>query len=118
MSSLKKIDKRKTRVRSKLKSKNRSSQPRIVVFRSNKNFYAQLINISGVVMKSFSSLQLSDSEIKGKKGCDIARIVGSNFAKLCVENGVKEAIFDKGGYLYTGRVRAFADSCREFGMQF
>ena len=115
---LKGFNKRKDRVRSQVKNRNKSGKPRIVVTRSNKNIYAQLIGIDGNVIKSFSSLLLEEKDLLKKKGIDIARLVGGNFAKLCVESGAKEVVFDKGAYLYSGRVKALAESCRQNGLKF
>lgn len=115
---LKGFNKRKERVRSQIKDRNKSGKPRIVVTRSNKNIYAQLISIDGKVIKSFSSLLLEEKDLSKKKGIDIAKLVGGNFAKLCVESGTKEVVFDKGAYLYSGRVKALAESCRQNGLKF
>lgn len=113
------LTRRKSRIRGKVKFNNKSNNPRIVVFRSNKNFYAQLVDSdSGNIVASFSSLNLNDKDKKGSKGIDIAKIVGENFAKSCLKNKVENVVFDKAAYLYGGRVKCFADSCRENGLKF
>ena len=109
---------RKIKVRNKLKKSNRGQRARISVFRSNKNIYAQLINISGNIVHSFSSLLLDEKDLKGAKGIDVAKIVGDKFGKICVDNGVKEVVFDRGSYKYIGRVKALAESCRKAGLKF
>ena len=118
LSPLSSFDKRKVRVRSKLKNRNKSNKARVVVYRSNKNISAQLIGISGNVTASYSSLALDKSKVKGKKGVDIAVLVGEEFAKICIKKGVNDAIFDKGAYLYNGRVKAFAEAARKAGLKF
>ncbi|MFT6333098.1 MAG: large subunit ribosomal protein L18 [Lentimonas sp.] len=110
--------KRQLRVRNNIKSKNKSLRSKISVFRSNKNIYAQLIDIEGRVLYSYSSMVADVKEIKGMKGVEIATFIGEKFAKICVEGGVKEVVFDKGSYLYSGRVKAVAEACRKAGLQF
>jgi large subunit ribosomal protein L18 len=116
--SLSSTSKRQFRVRNKIKQNNRGQRAKVSVFRSNKNIYAQLIDVSGKVLHSFSSTILDEKELKGAKGLDIAKLVGSKFAKGCVEKGVVEVVFDKGSYQYGGRVKALAESCREDGLKF
>lgn len=107
---------RKYRVRSKIAQNNKSGRPRIVVARSNKNFHAQLINAEGKVLADFSTLKIKDS--KKASGIEKAKIVGQEFAKVCLKAGVTEVVFDKGAYNYNGRVKAMAESCREGGLKF
>jgi large subunit ribosomal protein L18 len=109
-------ERRKFRVRNKLAKNNKSLRPRIVVSRSNQNIYAQLINIEGKVITSFSTL--SFEEDKKVSGIEKAKLVGKEFAKICLKSGVKEVVFDKGSYVYNGRVKALAEACREGGLQF
>ncbi len=116
--SLSSSEKRQIRVRNNIKKRNRGGRSRISVFRSNKNIYVQLIGIDGNVIHSCSSVTIDEKELKGAKGVDVAKIVGTKFAKGCIENGATEVVFDKGSYLYSGRVKAVADSCREAGLKF
>lgn len=116
--SISNFDKRKLRVRNKIANNNKSGRSKISVFRSNKNIYVQLISAAGKTVHSFSSVTLDEKESKGVKGIDIAKLVGAKFGKICVDSGVKEVVFDKGAYLYSGRVKAVADSCREAGLKF
>ncbi len=111
-------DKRQFRVRNKIKNRNKGGRARVSVFRSNKNIYAQLIDVSGKVLHSFSSTVLDEKDLKGVKGLDIAKLVGSKFAKGCIEKEVVEVVFDKGSYQYGGRVKALAESCRAAGLKF
>jgi large subunit ribosomal protein L18 len=114
-SSISGSEKRQLRVRNNIKKRNRGNRSRISVFRSNKNIYIQLIGIDGNVLNSCSSAVIDKKELKG---IDIAKIVGSKFAKSCVDNGVVDVVFDKGSYCYSGRIKAVAESCREAGLKF
>ena len=110
------FERRKHRVRNKLAKNNKSNRPKIVVKRSNKNIYAQLISLEGKVLASFSNLKLKDTA--KITGIQKAEKVGEEFAKICLKDGVKEVIFDKGAYVYNGRVKALAEACRKAGLQF
>ena len=108
--------KRHARVRSKLAGT--PSRPRLNVFRSNKHIYAQLIDdANGVTLASASTL---DKEISLESTSNVvaAKKVGEVIAKRAVEKGVSEVVFDRGGYLYHGRIQALADAARENGLQF
>ncbi len=109
-------ERRKFRVRNKIAKCNKTLRPRVVITRSNINIYAQLINVEGKVLKSFSTLNFKES--KKISGLEKAKLVGKEFAQLCLKDGFKEVVFDKGAYIYHGRVKAFAESCREAGLQF
>lgn len=108
--------KRHARVRTKLSGT--KLRPRLNVFRSSKHIYAQLIDDSdGVTLVSASTLDKEiDTESLDKTAA--AAKVGELIAKRAVENGFKAVVFDRGGYLYHGRVKALADSARENGLQF
>lgn len=104
---------RKFRVRSSFK---RTDLPRISVFRSAKHIYGQLINdVENKTIVSYSTLQ-AESELKGDKK-QIAHQVGLELAKRALEQGIKEVGFDRGPFLYHGRVQAFADGLREGGLK-
>ena len=108
--------KRHARVRSKLSGT--AARPRLNVFRSSKHIYAQLIDdVNGVTLASASTL---DKEIglESTGNVDAAVKVGELVAKRAVEKGVKAVVFDRGGYLYHGRVKALADAARENGLEF
>ena len=105
------------RVRGQLK-KVANGRPRLSVHRSSQNIYAQVIDdLKGHTLASASTL---DKEFKGSKGCDVAAAaeVGKLVAERASKAGVKEVIFDRGGYLYHGRVKALAEAAREGGLQF
>lgn len=89
--------------------------PRLDVFRSNTNIYAQIIeDTKGVTLVSASSLEMS------LKKCDTetAKKVGEEIAKKAIKAGITEVVFDRGGYKYHGRVKALAESAREAGLKF
>lgn len=90
------------------------------VFRSTSHIYAQVIDDgTGRTLVAVSTLdrELRD-EVKGKKKSEQASLVGRTLAQRAVENGIKEVVFDSGGYRYHGRVRALADGAREGGLDF
>ena len=103
------------RVRSKIVGT--SEVPRLCVFRSNTNIYAQIIDDEkGITLVSASSL---DKELKLKNAnIEAATKVGESLAKKAVKAGIKKVVFDRGGYLYHGRVKALAEACRENGLEF
>jgi large subunit ribosomal protein L18 len=93
-------------------------KPRLSVFRSNTGIYAQLIDdVKGVTLASASTKDKGVAAQKGKK-VDQSKLVGQEIAKKAVALGVKEIVFDRGGYLYHGRVKALAEGAREGGLKF
>lgn len=103
----------KTRIRAKISGT--AERPRLTVFRSNKQIYAQLINDDkGVTLVSFSSRGI---EAQGNK-IEIAAKVGAELAKLALNANISSVVFDRNGYLYHGRVKALADAAREGGLKF
>ena len=96
------------------------SRPRLCVFRSNSHIYAQIVDDSkGSTLASASTL---DAEAKGavKNGGNIAaaKAVGTMVAKRAIDKGVQAVVFDRGGYIYHGRVKALAEAAREAGLKF
>ena len=94
------------------------SQPRLVVYRSNNEIYAQLINdITGVTIVAASS---RDKELNSKKGTktEIAALVGKLVGDKAIKAGLNEVSFDRGGYLYHGRVKSLAEGARAAGLKF
>ena len=92
--------------------------PRLSVFRSNSEIYAQLIDdINGSTLAAASSKDKSIVAQKGTKSA-IGKLVGSAIAAKATELGLKEVVFDRGGYLYHGRVKAVAEGAREGGLKF
>lgn len=107
--------KRHRRVRAKISGT--PERPRLNVFRSSKHIYAQLIDdINGVTLASASSM---DKNFDGNGGnVDGAAKVGEAIAKNAAGKGISEVVFDRGGYLYHGRVKALAEAARENGLKF
>jgi large subunit ribosomal protein L18 len=97
-----------------------SQRPRLNVFRSLKHIYAQLVDdINGTTLVAASSLDPSIREGKGSCGNkEAARLVGTLIASKAAEKGIKEVVFDRGGYLYHGRVKELAEGAREAGLEF
>ena len=93
---------------------------RLSVFRSSKHIYAQVIDDDqGVTVVSASSMEKSNrGSLKTGAGIDAAKAVGKLIAERAKEKGVKDVVFDRGGYLYHGRVKALADAAREGGLNF
>jgi len=96
-------------------------RPRLCVFRSARHIYAQAIDdLAGRTLASASSLvpelPAIEGDLKGKKSA--AKAVGKKIAQLLKEKGIEKVVFDRGGYLYHGRVAALADGAREGGLQF
>lgn len=112
-------DRRKARVRRAIR-KAANGRPRLAVFRSSKQIYAQVIDDDrGVTLAAASTLE-KDLRGRLKTGADIvaASEVGRLVAERATQAGVKEVIFDRSGYLYHGRVKALADAAREGGLSF
>jgi len=105
--------------RNRLRLKSLSNgRPRLSVFRSSKNIYAQVIDDErGVTLAAASSLESGEKTQKGADK-DAAARVGALVAQRAMEKGVKDVVFDRGGYLYHGRVKALADAAREAGLNF
>ena len=107
--------KRHRRVRAKVSGT--AACPRLNVFRSSKHIYAQLIDdVNGVTLVSASSM---DKEFEGQGGNkEAAKKVGQLVGKRAVEKGIETVVFDRGGYIYHGKVAALAEAAREAGLQF
>lgn len=115
-----KPDKNKTRQKRHLRVRGKISGtakcPRLNVYRSNKNIYAQVIDdVAGVTLVSASTL---DNEVKGNTKTEKAASVGEVVAKRAAEKDIKEVVFDRGGYLYHGRIEALAEAARKNGLDF
>lgn len=118
-STLSSFDRRKARVRRTLR-RAQGDRPRLSVFRSSKHIYAQVIDdAKGVTVAAASSI---DKELKGDlaKGTDVAAAtrVGQLLAQRAIKAGVSDVVFDRGGYLFHGRVKALADAARDGGLNF
>ena len=113
------IERRKARVRRAVKA-GANGRPRLSVFRSSKHIYAQVIDdAKGQTLASASSLEkdMRDS-LKTGANVEAAKAVGKRLAERASAKGVKQVVFDRGAYLYHGRVKALADAAREGGLDF
>lgn len=113
-SALKSRLKRKIRIRKKIEGS--IDHPRLCIYRSNTNMYAQIIDdTSGKTLASASSLKLN---VKGKKGLEVAQLVGQEIAKVAKTKNISSVVFDRNGFIYHGKIKALADAARENGLQF
>ena len=104
------------RIRKDLKGT--KERPRLNVFRSNANITAQIIDdTKGVTLVSASTLE-KELKIKNGGNVEAAKVIGAEIAKRAKKAKIKEVVFDRGGYLYHGRVKALADAARENGLEF
>ncbi len=114
------IDKQSRRLRIRRSIRNKitgtSARPRLAVFKSNKAIYAQLIDDeSGHTLTSFSSVELG---VKNNATLEVSKNVGTKIAEKAKESGIEAVVFDRGGYIYHGKVKALADGAREGGLKF
>ena len=114
----------KVRAKKHLKIRNRfhgtATRPRLAVFRSNNHMYAQIIDDTvGNTLVSASTL---DKEVKASlsktNNVEAAAVVGTTIAKKAIEKGITTVVFDRGGFIYQGKVQALADEAREAGLEF
>lgn len=103
---------RRKRIRSRLSGT--SERPRLSVFKSNKYVYAQLIDDS----KNVTLLSSKGKGLKSKTKTEQAEMVGHDIAIQALAKNIKKVVFDRGGYIYTGRIKAVADSARAGGLEF
>lgn len=104
------------RVRNKLSGT--ENCPRLCVYRSNASIYAQIIDdTKGFTLVAASSVD-KDLDMAGKNKTEQAKLVGEKIGKLATAKGIKNVVFDRGGYIYTGRVQALADGARSAGLEF
>ena len=107
--------KRHARVRAKISGT--TERPRLAVYRSNKNISAQIIDdVKGVTLVSASTLEAGFEGLGSNK--EAAKKVGITVAQRATEKGITEVVFDRGGYIYHGRVQELADGAREGGLKF
>lgn len=109
---------RKKRVRAKVSGT--PQKPRLSVYKSNTNIYAQVIDdINGVTLASANTLQESVAGgAKNNANIEAAKKVGAAIAKACADKGIETVVFDRNGYLYHGKVAALAEAAREAGLKF
>lgn len=103
-------------IRKKISGTN--TKPRLAIFRSNTEIYVQIIDdVNGATLTAASS---KDKDIKAQKGTktELSKLVGTAVARKASELGITDVVFDRGGYLYHGRVKAVAEGAREGGLKF
>jgi large subunit ribosomal protein L18 len=109
-------ERRHLRVRKKIHGT--TERPRLAVFRSEKNIYAQIIDdVAGRTLVAASSLD-KDFSLKVGSNKEAAKLVGEAVAKKAIEAGITDVVFDRGGYVYHGRVQMLAEGAREAGLKF
>ncbi len=109
------VSRLKKRVRIRKKISGTELKPRLCIFKSSKNFYAQVINdVTGKTLVSCSSLGAG----LGSANSKMAQEIGKKIAAKAIEANIKSVVFDRSGYLYHGRIKAFADAAREAGLEF
>lgn len=115
----KSVDRRKARVRRALRAR-AYGKPRLSVFRSSKQIYAQIIDDEkGATIVAASSLEKDlRGSMKNGATVDAAKAIGKLIAERASKAGIKDVVFDRGGYIYHGRVKALADGAREGGLNF
>ncbi|MFM7770125.1 MAG: 50S ribosomal protein L18 [Bacteroidota bacterium] len=110
---------RRAKIRTRIRSRvaGTATKPRLSVFRSNKQIYAQIIDdTKGVTLASASSNLMKEAQSVAK--IEQARLVGQSIAERAKAAGIDEVVFDRGGYLYHGRVKTLAEAAREAGLKF
>jgi len=114
----------KIRAKKHMKIRNRFSgtaeRPRLAVFRSNNHMYAQIIDDTvGHTLVAASTLEKEiKAELEKTNNVDAAAYLGTVIAKRAIEKGIKEVVFDRGGFIYQGKIAALADAAREAGLEF
>ncbi|MBC7958774.1 MAG: 50S ribosomal protein L18 [Vallitaleaceae bacterium] len=104
------------KIRNKIKGT--SERPRLSVFRSNEHMYAQIIDDTIGSTLVAASTRDKDFALESKNDVEAAAAVGAAIAKKAVEKGITSVVFDRGGYIYHGKVQALADAARENGLEF
>ncbi|MBO4998150.1 MAG: 50S ribosomal protein L18 [Lachnospira sp.] len=121
---IKKESRKAVRVKKHMKIRNRFSgtaeRPRLAVFRSNNHMYAQVIDDTvGNTLVSASTLQKDvKAELEKTNNVDAAAYLGKVIAERAIEKGIKTVVFDRGGFIYQGKVKALAEAAREAGLEF
>ena len=121
---VRKESRQKVRVKKHRRMRNRLSgtaqRPRLAVFRSNNHMYAQIIDDTvGNTLVSASTLEKDvKAELEKTNNVDAAAYLGTVIAKRAVEKGIKTVVFDRGGFIYHGKIAALADAAREAGLEF
>lgn len=111
-------EKKHMRIRNRLSGT--STRPRLSVFRSNKHMYAQVIDdeAANTLVAASTTEKAVKSELKYTDDVEAAKYLGTVIAKRTLEKGISEVVFDRGGFIYQGKVKALADAAREEGLKF
>ena len=112
-----KLERTRRHIRVRRKISGTTECPRLCVYRSNSNIFAQIIDdVKGITLVSASTL---DKEVKEKHAnCEAAKEVGTLIAKIAIEKNIKEVVYDRGGYIYHGIVKELAEAARAAGLEF
>jgi len=119
-----KESRQKVRVKKHMKIRNRFSgtaeRPRLAVFRSNNHMYAQIIDdtVGNTLVAASTVENAVKAELEKTNNVDAAAYLGTVIAKRAIEKGIKEVVFDRGGFIYQGKIAALADAAREAGLEF
>ncbi|MGC6429586.1 MAG: 50S ribosomal protein L18 [Jejuia sp.] len=111
---------RRLRIKSRIRKivSGTEARPRLTVYRSNKEIYAQIVDdVSGKTLSAASSRDKDIAKAKGNKS-EVAALVGKSIAEKALKAGIETISFDRGGYLYHGRVKSLAEGAREAGLKF
>ena len=119
---IKKLDRNKLRQKKhksiRKKIAGTAQRPRLSVYRSSKNIFVQIIDdVTGNTLVSASTIE-KDAKLENGSNIEAAKKVGESIAKKALDKGITTVVFDRAGYIYTGRVKALADAAREAGLQF
>ncbi|MBQ6966720.1 MAG: 50S ribosomal protein L18 [Lachnospiraceae bacterium] len=111
-------EKKHMRIRNRLSGT--STRPRLSVFRSNKHMYAQVIDdeAANTLVAASTTEKAVKSELKYTDDVEAAKYLGTVIAKRTLEKGISEVVFDRGGFIYQGKIKALADAAREEGLKF
>ena len=109
---------KKRQVRNRYRISSHGTRPRLSVFRSGKHIYAQVIDDAQAVTVAAASTNEKDGKEAKSWNMDAATSVGKKIAERTLAKGVKQVMFDRGGYIYHGRIKALADAARESGLEF
>jgi large subunit ribosomal protein L18 len=117
-----KVSKRQARLKRKIRIRKKifgtAERPRLVVFRSNKHIYAQVVNDdAGTTLAASSSLAIDEFK-NGTANIETAKAIGKRIAEEAMKQDISAVVFDRNGYVFHGKVKAFADSAREAGLKF
>ena len=113
------LHRRKARSSYRVKANNKSKRPILNIFKSNKNIYAQIVDLDGNVKFYISTKTKNIADNTSKKsGVEKAALVGAELAKVAKQSDITKVVFNKGPYLYIGRVKSLAEAARENGLEF